>query len=552
MKKETVLFIAAVSAILLYACSTSIGGGGADTGSFTITIGDGSGRTAMPWDPNTQIEDLDLIITVYNGPGPVQKREGVRAGQTINFTVVIGRWEVSVEAYKDGVLKAVGYTTMNVKAGPNDTVRVTMKSPDGNGGGQSDGEPEDSFTIFIGLLSAQSTAYGTVTIIQGNASGNKKGDTVTVTVTPKTNYYFVKWVSGDNINSSDVIDFNETSAPNGSSPDTLAFIFTINANTTLYAVFDGDGTNTPRNITNRTELEDINTNLSGKYALMTDIDLSGTSWTPIGKNASNQFAGTFDGNGKTITGLTITATAYYQGMFGYIDSTGVVKNLGLKDITISHTGTGQESGGIASNNYGLVENCFVAGTSVIQCAAIAGGVVGRNTGGTVQNCYSTATVTANGNNAGGIVGYIGSGIIQNCYATGVITGTGNNVGGIAGNNSGTVQNCVALNPDINSGTSNYGRVTGTAGSGTPQKNYGRDTMTHSPAGSFTNDGFMDGQNVSSGDYGNENWWKTSSNWNNTSPAFVWNFTTDWEWNAATSLPILRGFAPNTQNHKVVP
>ena len=59
--------------------------------------------------------------------------------------------------------------------------------------------------------------------------------------------------------------------------------------------------------------------------LAADIDLTGTEWTPI-----PNFAGTFDGNGKTITGLTINQSATDNlGLFASIDDVGTVKNLNL-------------------------------------------------------------------------------------------------------------------------------------------------------------------------------------------------------------------------------
>lgn len=64
------------------------------------------------------------------------------------------------------------------------------------------------------------------------------------------------------------------------------------------------------------------------FILMDDISLSGIDWKPIG-DASDQFTGTFDGNGFTISNLTINNnTLEYVGLFGYVGSGGNVNPLG--------------------------------------------------------------------------------------------------------------------------------------------------------------------------------------------------------------------------------
>ena len=61
-------------------------------------------------------------------------------------------------------------------------------------------------------------------------------------------------------------------------------------------------------------------NLNIDITLTSDIDLSGIDWTPIGIDYNHRYAGTFDGNGKTITGLTVTTSDQYAGLFGCIGS----------------------------------------------------------------------------------------------------------------------------------------------------------------------------------------------------------------------------------------
>ena len=143
--------------------------------------------------------------------------------------------------------------------------------------------------------------------------------------------------------------------------------------------------------------------LKDKYFIVSDdvdeIDLTDpvVGFLPIG-NGSYFFQGNFDGNGTTFI-LNVSNPAYYQGLFGYIGASGVVKNLGVQ-------GT-------------------VYGTR------FAGGVAGRNDG-TIQNTYNMANITANNYYAGGIAGY-NSGTISYSFNTGHIkTNTDHYAGGITG------------------------------------------------------------------------------------------------------------------------
>ena len=52
----------------------------------------------------------------------------------------------------------------------------------------------------------------------------------------------------------------------------------------------------------------MNNGLSGNYALGSNVDLNGVTWTPIGLTYTNPFAGKFDGLGHTISNLTINDT----------------------------------------------------------------------------------------------------------------------------------------------------------------------------------------------------------------------------------------------------
>ena len=214
--------------------------------------------------------------------------------------------------------------------------------------------------------------------------------------------------------------------------------------------------------------------------LTADINLSGVgNWTPIGDSSNNQYSGSFDGDGHTISGLNIAGSDDYQGLFGYVYQGGTVQNLTV-DGTVSGAGT---VGGIVAQNYGTIQNCTNTGTvtgtydyvggvvgynsgSVENCyntgtvsGGVVGGVVGYNSSSsTVENCYNTGAVNSSGSNVGGVVGYNNGGTVTNCYNTGSVSGSGSSsfVGGVVGgNDEGTVENCYNIGEVSGSGTSSY-------------------------------------------------------------------------------------------------
>ena len=113
-----------------------------------------------------------------------------------------------------------------------------------------------------------------------------------------------------------------------------------------------------------------------------DITLTGNitltgDWTPIGTSISNAYKGTFDGGGHTITGLTVTTSDQYAGLFGYIGSGGKVKDVTLENVQITNDNSSGYAGGVAGWSDGTLENCSVSGSvSGSGMNGFAGGVVG--------------------------------------------------------------------------------------------------------------------------------------------------------------------------------
>lgn len=167
----------------------------------------------------------------------------------------------------------------------------------------------------------------------------------------------------------------------------------------------------------RTQVNSVKYTINAK--LTSDIDLSsecgeGKSWIPIG-NISNKYSGNFDGCGYEVKNLYIDTTANYQGLFGYIDKSAEVINLGVSGSILT------------SGNY-------------------VGGICGYNSGSYIENCYNLVSLSGNVN-VGGISGYLNNrGAISNCYNYGEIKATNNSFGAICGDiyNSSRISNCFYL------------------------------------------------------------------------------------------------------------
>ena len=186
------------------------------------------------------------------------------------------------------------------------------------------------------------------------------------------------------------------------------------------------------------------------FILTTDLDLSGHTFhrvvispyrPPISRGGPPQgphFGGVFDGGGHVIRDLHVEGRGPL-GLFGYVASSAIVRDLGLENVSVQHTaGT---VGALIGQNYGTVLNCYSTGTVTGSGSGYgsAGGLMGYNAG-RIADCYSTATITESGRGSiGGLVGD-NAGSVANCYSIGAVTAH-YHVGGLIGNNHGGVSNC---------------------------------------------------------------------------------------------------------------
>ena len=206
----------------------------------------------------------------------------------------------------------------------------------------------------------------------------------------------------------------------------------------------------------------------GKTVILeNDLDLHGVDFTPI-----PTFSGTFQGNGHTISGLTLTGSGNVRGLFRYIQNGATVQDLTVTG-TIHPNGHQDDLGLLAGSNAGRILNCIASGT--VMGDNRIGGLVGINeTGGELVGCAFSGSVTGKHSTAG-VVGE-NRGTLTRCSNSGSInthdleddpkTDYTNlaqlnsmenvpaytDVGGVAGYSKGTIQSC------SNSGSVGYDQI----------------------------------------------------------------------------------------------
>ena len=248
------------------------------------------------------------------------------------------------------------------------------------------------------------------------------------------------------------------------------------------------------------------------FVLTADINLNNKDWTPIANSFSDAllggsdyrvFAGNFDGNGYTISNVSIGSEAapLEADVFGFFGATeGKISNLNLDTVSIHGIAKVASigavvgfAGGLVGSSGGSIENCHVTGltmdmsapsnvyaaaywvgglvgaldgTQLINECSVSGGITEKAGKGSIGGLigelgkaakitYSRSNVTVNvkADSRGGadVGGFIGKGngktdaetVIRNCYATGNVTGgayTGGFAGGLWGLN---IKNCYA-------------------------------------------------------------------------------------------------------------
>lgn len=248
--------------------------------------------------------------------------------------------------------------------------------------------------------------------------------------------------------------------------------------------------------------------------LAADLDLTGQDFVPI-----PTFGGTFEGQGHTISGISLTGSGSSVGFFRFLQPGAVVRDLTVSGV-ICPSGSASQVGGVAGTNSGSIQNCAFKGSVKGECdvgglvglnretgevsgcsvsgqivgASATGGVAGQNLG-VLLKCGSSAEVNthspdvttslqdlaassagqlaggpedqelddmlASHSDTGGIVG-LSSGVVQSCTNTGEVgyPHVGYNIGGVAGRQNGYLAGCTN-NGTVN-GRKDVGGIVGQA------------------------------------------------------------------------------------------
>ncbi|ERG99004.1 MAG: GLUG domain protein [Haloquadratum sp. J07HQX50] len=258
--------------------------------------------------------------------------------------------------------------------------------------------------------------------------------------------------------------------------------YTREDGTELTATYIGSGTEDDPYLANSvTDLQVINKNTSTRgenYQLTTDIDASATEsslngssdFEPIANATGEAFNGSLDGNGNTISNLTVNRSGENAtGLISKFGASGTVQNMTLQNVSV--TG-GDTTGLLVGESAGAVQNVTASGTvtgdtevgglvgtasstsNITESSATVttsgtsqiGGLVGK-TSGSVNDSRADGSVTATRSLAGGLIGDLdltGSEELTNITATGNVSAGGQYVGGLVGLGTSTANNPVTI------------------------------------------------------------------------------------------------------------
>lgn len=240
-------------------------------------------------------------------------------------------------------------------------------------------------------------------------------------------------------------------------------------------------------------LKDFGETIDGvtTYRLLNDIDFEGVNCSMlehIGNN-NNHFNDIFDGQGHTISNLTLKSASMTTGIFGHVGSTGIVKDLHVKSCNATITGSSSSGAGvIAGINLGVILNCSVEDCTLTSTQNILLGGIAGSSQNAIINCQVQNSVLYSPNSTGGIAGN-SSGIVLNCFsAYNKIETKSNYGGGISGISISaptTFSNCYVHDNTLKQSNS-YGLIAGAAKSSTITHCYYYSSKTMGLTGSNAN------------------------------------------------------------------
>ena len=420
-----------------------IGTSGEQQGKYTYVANDGNGTwspeipvswqegqtdvTVTAWHPYDQKENADISNQAdgYTQCEFLKAEEtGQSSQQTVNLTFkhqmakVMCRVQDNRLRYIRGAkVRFRGYTSVKFNKG-----EVTAHGTNGEITPYS--IDHGDYTTYVALLAPQTIAAGG-SFIEVTANGK------TYRFKPNAEIVLKAGMSHNyNIKIGDEIDY------------------AIDDNST-YHVYTAEGLNKWTEVANTAPY-------NASCILENNITLTGeNNWTPVCQNNGDNFTGTFDGNGKFISGLNITSTSFSVGFIGDLGEGGTVKNLTLKAAKISGS---SYVGSVVGYNCGTIENCHVTeGSEIKGSGNPVGGVVGDNLGN-ILACHVAEGCSVYGDKeVGGIAG-CNDNAVTGCYALCSLKGN-ECIGGISGCSHGGIYTACYSKCSYSSG-SNIGGIVG--------------------------------------------------------------------------------------------
>lgn len=277
----------------------------------------------------------------------------------------------------------------------------------------------------------------------------------------------------------------------------------------------------PYQVATAEQLQAVSDFPTASFVLTDDIDLSDIVWKPIAN-----FTGHFNGQGHTISNLTIESGEDGLGLFSRMNTPGVIENVVCRGFYIicnrwsgllcGTNGNWETKGGLIKNCYiydstlegtefiggfsgvsgGSYENCYAVNVTIEGSGTAVGGITGNNeAGGHYWNCMFHGTIIGTTNTGGICAFYNGNCSVDNCFENcvvyGNITSSGGTVGGIMGTPNWNVNNSNVINCAVFANVSGpgVGSIGGNAVRGKMIRNYATGNVT--ATGIYYHDNWQD-------------------------------------------------------------
>ena len=311
-------------------------------------------------------------------------------------------------------------------------IRVSQKAADGNIGfgaiyGWTDGTVEVADTYATAesckRVSSGSSSNQTGRIRQVAADSIKGYDAYRWTYLNFGQYWAVA------LESTPILRSFAGSVPSLTGIDKMTDNSWYDASKTEYVLKDAADLYGFAELSKETDFKGKTVKLGANIAVNKDMSQPVYAWTQIG-STSKPFAGTFDGDMHSISGVYLKTDSRFGGLFAETAKTAVIKNVSLLDSYLEASGS--DTGSIVGRGEGGTFDTIYSNAAVLSAGARVGGLFGQLHGNSVaiNNCWFDGTVTATGNSisardTGGILGLYAAktGSMTNCLNTGVVDAT---------------------------------------------------------------------------------------------------------------------------------